>query len=203
MNMTENRTTDVKLTISHSINNPNLTGFRFVFGQEVSPDQIREALQLDYLCYDDVYHLDLDQCIGYHHKNPYIYFMMLNPKEQVIGYINFSPVTDRLYEILRSGEEVDTIIEAKDIVTYRHGNEYSGYFSSICVHPDYRKRGIDRVLIDKLEEMLGALEKQDVRFKRIVADAVSVPGERICSKLGLSFVCETGHGSKIMEKTYG
>ena len=175
-------------------------GCRVLFGKDISEDNIRSALQLDYMCYDDIYHLDVDRCIEYHNKNPYIYIMVVDDSDKAIGYINFSPVIDDIYEVLRKGKCIDTIITANDICIYKPGEAYSFYLSSICVHPDYRKRGIAKLLLSFLDKLEESLKSSDIIIRRIVADAVSKSGEKILKSRGFYEVCRSEHNSMIMEK---
>ncbi len=179
-----------------------LSGFKIIFGKEVSIKNIELALQLDYVSYDNVYYLEQERCVEYHKKNPYIYIMILNPEGNTVGYLNFSPITEELYEILRTGKEIDTIIHSEDIVCYEYGGEYSAYLSSICVHPDYRNKGIAGILLEEFGFLLESLNKSDIKIKRVIADAVSLSGEKICKSMGMNEICVSEHGTKIMEKKY-
>ncbi|WP_034447828.1 GNAT family N-acetyltransferase [Butyrivibrio sp. AE2032] len=189
-----------RVFLPDSLGERNSKGFRVIYGKQVSPQNIRSALEIDYLSYDDLYHLDLERCIEYHKKNPLIYIMAVNDSDEVVGYVNFSPVTDKIYEVMRSGRSVDTIISAEDILAYETGREYSVYFSSVCVRPEYRRKGIAGLLIESLIELLKSIDNEGVYIKRIVADAVTESGERLLSNLGYEVVCLSEHGSKIMEK---
>ena len=180
----------------------SVDGYKYFFGKAVSNEDIKNALEIDYMCYDDLYHLDWESCIAYHRKNPYIYIMASDDSGKIVGYVNFSPVTEAIYETMRSGKSVDTVITADDILEYSSGKEYSVYFSSICVHPDHRNKGISRMMLKCLKDLIGNLEKSDIHIKRVVADAVSEPGERLLSVLGFKMVCTSEHDSKIMERVF-
>ena len=173
-------------------------GYTVIQGPVVTPEQIAELLQLDYAIYDDIYHIEPGICVGYHKKNPYIYIVVLKGNK-VVGYINFSPINDAAYERIRGGE-VDTFLTANDIMEYRSGKEYSVYFSSICVHPEYQHKGIGGIMLNRLHRLVESLEARDIHIKRIVADACTSSGENIAKSNGLSLVTGSNHDSKIMEK---
>ncbi len=173
------------------------SGYTILQGTSVTPEHIAELLQLDYAIYDDLYHIEPGICIGYHKKNPDIYIVALK-ENKVVGYINFSPISDNAYERIRRGE-VDTFLTADDILEYRPGKEYSVYFSSICVHPEYQHKGIAGIMLDRLHKLVESLEARDIHIKRIVADACTRSGENIAKNNGFSLVAGSNHGSKIME----
>ena len=172
-------------------------------GSEITTEHIIGALNIDYICYPEEYHLSEDACIGYYHKNPFIYFIAVDSLGNVVGYINFSPITDNKYEELRSGKYIDTVITKDDILAYEANNKYSVYFSSICVHPQNRKQGVATSLIEELLRFIEELKKQDIEINRIVADAVSDSGYMLLKKLGFSKVRDSSHKTIIMEKVHG
>lgn len=174
--------------------------FRIIFGNEITASDIREALNIDYLCYDDLYHLDWERCVAYHNKNPLIYIMAVDSSRNVVGYTNFSPVTESIYESMKSGKSVDTAITADDIMEFKPGKEYSIYFSSICVHPKYRGLGIAKMLLFSLQKQLDELSGSGIVIKRIVADAVTESGEKLLLSMGFKNVCISEHNSQIMER---
>ena len=173
---------------------------RIIFGKQVTETNIIQALHLDYLSYDEEYHLKPETCFSYHRKNPNIYLMALDEKQgHVVGYINFSPVSRKMYKMLCTGSYFDTIIDEKDIEVYIPGNNYYGYLSSIVVHPDYRKRGIARQLLSELDRFIAWLAvDSDIHFIELVADAVSDVGCYILRRVGFRQKIESMHGTKIM-----
>ena len=179
-------------------NTTDESGYTILQGTSVTPEHIAELLQLDYAIYDDIYHIEPGICIGYHKKNPYIYIVALK-ENKVVGYINFSPISDTAYEKIRGGE-VDTFLTADDIMEYHSGNNYSVYFSSICVHPKYQHKGIGGIMLNRLYRLVGSLEARDVHITRIVSDACSNSGENILKHNGFSLITDSDHSSKIMEK---
>lgn len=70
-----------------------------ITGRQVTREDIREAVVLDTLVYDDIYHVDTAQCEERFDVNPDIYVMAKdNRTNKVIAYVNVSPVTDECYE---------------------------------------------------------------------------------------------------------
>ncbi len=168
---------------------------------EVQKEHIEQALSLDKLAYDDTYHLSLATCLSYFDKNNQIYIMALDKnKNNVLGYINFSPVTEEMYQTIKSGNVIDTAIKESDIVRYVNGVDCWGYMSSIVVHPDHRNRGIAKQMLRLLQKQICALAlNNNIFFKSIIADAVSNLGEYILTEIGYKKVKTSNHDTKIME----
>lgn len=110
-----------------------------ITARQVTKEDIREAVILDTLVYDDIYHVDTTQCEEWFAVNPDIYVMAKdNRTNKVIAYVNVSPVTDECYERLKNGDFIDTGITADMLLSYDMPFPYSVYFSSIVIHPDYQ-----------------------------------------------------------------
>ena len=178
--------------------------YQIIKGKEITRQHVKQALELDFICYNDEYHLDYDKCYGYLDKNNYIYVMLLSD-DKVIGYINFSPINDIAYNRIYHGEK-DNFLTFDEVETYDFSNiesnikkEYNLYFSSIVLHPAYRKKGLSNVLIEGLVNHIKDLQDMGIKIKRILADCVSYEGELMVSKLGLKKIAETSRGTSTYE----
>ena len=174
--------------------------FSILAGKQITYEMIYEAIQLDRISYDDIYQLQVETCYDYFERNNDIYIMALdNGSGHVIGYINFSPVKENVFNELISGNAIDTIISGDDVLPYLDGDSYYGYFSSIVVHPDYRQHGVATQMLQRWSELVFRLAAEnDIYFKKIVADAVSDVGAHLLSELGFSGIRSSTHESKIM-----
>lgn len=177
-----------------------MSSFSIVAGDKITHKMISEAIQLDRLSYDDIYQLQVDTCFEYYARNHDIYIMAVdNETGQVVGYINFSPIRELVYSALVSGSVVDTVIVGDDVLPYESGNYYWGYFSSIVVHPEYRRQGIaTQMLLHWTDLVLRLATIRSIFFQGIVADAVSDVGAYLLSEIGFSFSRPSMHDSTIM-----
>ena len=169
-------------------------------GNRLQESHVLKALSLDYMVYPKEYHLTADDCLDYFHKNPFIYFMAVDTNtNNVVGYINFSPLDTCCYKVLKSGEAIDTIVSGDDVLLYESHKHYYGYFSSIAVHPAYRHKGIARLLLEELFNYLYYLAKEKgIWFDEIIADIISQEGAKLAPKLGFVSISNTSHDSTLM-----
>ena len=174
---------------------------KIIMGDNITNDYIKQALDLDTIVYDDSYRLDLDTCISYHQKNKKIYIMAMNLQDQkIIGYINFSPISEHMYRKLLSGDVRDTIIRDTDIERYTDCSNYWGYMSSIVVHPKMQHRGISKKMCKALGRLLFDLGyDRNIYFNSIIADVVSDIGRHVLCKMGFEEIKFSKHGTQIME----
>ena len=169
-------------------------------GNRINHKMINEAIQLDRISYDDIYQLPVETCYDFFAANSDIYIMALDDEsDDVIGYINFSPVKKSVFNQMVSGSAIDTVITGDDILPYRDGDVYWGYFSSIVVHPAYRCHGIaTQMLLNWADLVYRLASEHNIYFKRIVADAVSDVGAHLLAEIGFSLIRLSEHKSKIM-----
>ena len=173
---------------------------RILEGNKIDHKMISGAIQLDRISYEDMYQLSEDTCFDYYEKNQDIYIMAVDDESgQVVGYINFSPVKSAIYEQLKSGNVIDTVITGEDVLPYQDGTHYLGYFSSIVVHPEYRQHGVaTQMLICWADFVCRMAKNRNIYFNEIVADAISDVGAHLLSEIGFSLVKASKHESKIM-----
>ena len=155
--------------------------YTVIYGEQVTIDDIAEAIMLDKMVYDEEYHVTISQCLAWYNRNSQIYIMVKdNRTRKIVAYVNVSPVTDEYYEKIRSGEFIDSFLPPEAVVGYDFPDTYNLYFSSIVVHPNYQSTTVFLTLFNTLTERFLSLGKNDILIKRIVADAVSEKGEKFC-----------------------
>jgi len=174
---------------------------QIIAGRQVTGEDILAAAYLDRSTYEEEYFLTVETCVGYISKNPYIYTMAVDTATgRIIAYLNFSPVTKAMYETIRSGEVLDTVITPEDIVPYTPDTEIYAYMSSIVVAAEYRGQSIALSLFRHFFRFLRDYTNENrIVIRRIVADAVTEEGYRLAGELGFDYVKDSGHDSKIME----
>ena len=164
----------------------------------ISVEMIREALMLDKKYYLPQYHLSLAQCLGYYAKNDQIYTMLLYD-DHVIGYMNFSPISEEKYDEIATGKSIDTSICAQDICSYEEDHVYSAYLSSIVIDEQYRNNGLGNLLIKILTDKIAELYDKKIFFKRIIADVLNDAGMALARNFGLQALKTTQNNSVLFE----
>jgi len=173
-----------------------------ISGRQITTHDIREAVELDLLVYDDVYHVDTTQCEQWYRVNPDIYVMAKDDiTGKVIAYVNISPVTDECYEKIKRGDFIDTGITADMILSYDMPFPYSVYFSSIVIHPEYQNSNVFMKLLNAIINRFVYLGEHEVYIKRMLADAVTANGEKFCKLFGMNKLKNSNHESILYEIT--
>ena len=173
-----------------------------ITGKQVTIQDITEAVYLDTLVYDDIYHVDTTQCEEWFRVNPDIYVMAKDTKtNHVIAYVNISPVTDECYERIKNGDFIDTGITSDMVLSYDMPFPYNLYFSSIVIHPEYQNTEVFMEIFNAIVDKFIALGKHEVFIKRMIADAVTQNGEKFCKLFGMTKIKGSDHESSLYEVT--
>ncbi|MFA4942584.1 MAG: GNAT family N-acetyltransferase [Patescibacteria group bacterium] len=138
---------------------------------------------------------------GWYAKNPETYVMAKDCKTgEIIGHLLFLPIDDYLFELIKSGNYVDTNITPEHIITYNKPGIYKLYFCVVCVAPLYRQHNISRLMIEAYAKKFRDLKSRGIIFSEVIADAVTLEGVRFCERaLGMRAIQNSAHNSHIMQ----
>ena len=184
--------------------NQKIKDFKYVVVESgcVTKEEIYKALELDRLFYKIPCNeqFDIEKCVSWNKKtNNQIYTMVKDSVSgDIIGYINAAPINNKCYEEIKSGQYPDAEINDNDIVAFEGPNihkHYNLYFASIVI--DTSKDGFIRFknLYDAFLDKLINFTKQNIIISRIIADAVSDEGKRMCMLSGMKKIKDTEHDS--------
>ena len=174
--------------------------YEVLAGVEVKRQDIEEAVELDNLSYPECYRGNVLDCVKWSQANPDIYVMLRDKTTgRIIAYINVMPVTDECYAMIRGGKFIDVSIAPEMILSYDMPLPYCIYFSSIVIHPAYRNTGVFKYLFNAILSRFIELGKNEIFIKKMLADAVSVEGEKFCRLFGMTKLDQSQHGSSLYE----
>lgn len=169
-------------------------------GNQITKQDVFDAIELDRKSYNEIYYVNIEQCLAWFDTNCDIYIMAFSKKtNSLVGYINFSPVTKEFYDDMCNGKIVDTSIKDTDVLPYVDNKEYYAYFSSIIVSQEHRRKGIARTMLEALSNFIVELaDHRNIYFKGIVGDAISDGGRHLLTSYGLKILKTSSHNTTIM-----
>ena len=194
----------IEAPVDDKIDEPgsNERNISIISGRQITNEDIREAVMLDTLVYEDIYRVNTEQCEEWFEANPNIYIMAKDDSTgKIIAYVNVSPVTDECYDRIKRGDFIDTGITADMILSYDMPFPYSVYFSSIVIHPDYQNTEVFMRLFNSIVRLFISLGTHDVFVHRMLADAVTGNGIKFCKLFGMNKVKNSDHNSTLYEIT--
>ena len=174
-------------------------------GKDITEEDIKGALELDRKYYgevlDDSTQFSIEKCMNWFKINNMIYTMIKDKEtNRIMGYINATPVDNQCYEDILQGKYADVNINDDDIEAYSYPGYYNMYFASIVVDKDLHDLTMLRTLCDAFYKKLINLLNNDFIISRVVADAISREGRKMCERFGMKKVSlETNHNSTVYE----
>lgn len=167
--------------------------------QFMTDEDLKQAIALDGESYSAEENVGIfSLCKEWYNKNPLMYTVMKHEGE-VIGYVNFLPLTKDSYEKYKAGEMHDYEIREDDIETYEFDKHYNALLTSIVIKEDYRNGEAIKLLWDGFLDKLSHLKKLGIEIDNVLADCVSKDGEKfVGDRLGFDYITESKDG-KIFE----
>lgn len=182
-------------------NNNHSNYYTIVQNEEVTDDDITQALELDRKIYKipDGEQFDITKCKNWNEKTgQQVYTIIKDPiTKKVVGYINAVPVNDKCYEEIKAGKYADVEINDEDIVAYEYyptrPQKYNLYFASIVVDSkkDLFRRSYE--LYNAFLNKIIIFTQINIIFSRMIADAISDEGKQLCENSGMKKIKDTNH----------
>ena len=145
----------------------------FVIKNFVSLEDVKQMCELDKMVFDKPNQVDFEICKTWYDKNPLIYTAIYD-NHQLIGYINFMPISDQLYNKFITGTFMEQNISPDDILVMESGKEYYTLFSSVVVREDYQNTDAFLLLISNFyRNMKAKLMRENIKIKSTIADCVN------------------------------
>ena len=119
---------------------------------------------------------------------------------KLIGFFTSLPISDELYEKIRSGKFDDTTIPVSDIRQYDIPGFYKLYLCSFCIHPAYNTTTAFKIIYSNFIDFLLALaSEREIFISNIIADGVTQKGANLCESIGMTKVTKSIHNSDVYE----
>lgn len=165
------------------------------------PDAIEQllsdAIAIDSQSYDDDFVGILDKCLAWYEANPEIYTFVTDVRGTVVGYVNAMPVEQGIYETMLGGDFFDNEIDPEAIIRPLFPGEFDLYFCSIGVDKSHRNTNLFRILFDAFVEKMHQWYDDGYIVRRLVSDAVTRDGDKMCNLIGCEKTKKTSHNSWI------
>lgn len=157
-------------------------------------DELKKAIALDKQAYaSESFIGNFEKCKKWLSVCPDIYISLYDNKEMV-GYINFLPLTPKCFTKYKNGEMTDSQIEISDISPY-HKGENLCLFMSIVIDKKYQDGKAVILLTQALLDKINSYAKKGIYIKQMLAECVTDDGRR--------YITKTFNGKKITNGNNG
>lgn len=121
---------------------------------------------------------------------------------KIVGYFALFPVTDELFEDIKSGCFKDNDLDVNGIRRYDIPDFYKLYVACVCVHPNYQNTTAFSRLYNSLIKMMYDLaSEREAYITEIITEASTPQGLKLCKILGLEKLMDTSLATEIYGAT--
>ncbi len=160
---------------------------------------IKSMIELDKSVYQGQDVGTFKQCKQWLSVNRDIYTILLCDNE-VVGYINFMPLTDACYNKFLSGKYKDYELTTDDVLPFKVGNNKC-LFTSIVIHKKYQNTLAVARLWQGFRSKIKTLKQNGIMVSSVVFDCVTDIGEAFANNyINAKYICDS-HNGKIYEGT--
>ena len=159
--------------------------------------EIMEDIEHSYFPNDNI--TPAEEVLKWYQRNDLTCIGVRNGNNEVIASVNILPLNEKtFYDIYNNKMNEADVIDSQ-IETYENNKEYYLYLSSISINKNYRNNYcVITTLLKGCIDLYEVLINRNTKIIKIMADASTEHGEKICKKLlKMDFIIDTSHESKI------
>ena len=177
--------------------------FELIMPGEMKHENFLETDEIDYLVLREDLIASVDTAIEWYDYNYYTYLAIRDQETQKIaGYITVLPITEDTYYQILSGDFMDKEFTADSILQYDFPGLYTVYVASIAVHPQYQNSNAFFELYNATIDLFLELAKErEVYINRMIAEASTKQGEKLCKMLRMKKYCSTTSSTDVYTLT--
>lgn len=140
-----------------------------------------------------------EEVLNWYKKNNLTCIGLRNSNNEIIAFVNILPLNKEVFYDIYEDKINEADVVYNQIEEYEDNKSYYIYLSSISIDKRYRNNYI--VIINLLKgciNILNLLFERNIKIEKVMADASTIHGEKICKKLlKMDYIRNTSHESKI------
>lgn len=139
------------------------------------------------------------EVLNWYEKNNLTCIGVRNSNNKIIASINILPLKKEVFYAIYENKMNEADVKYNQIEEYKYNNSYYIYLSSISIDKRYRNNyKVVTTLLKGSINLFNTLQKGNIKIEKVMADASTIHGEKICKKLlKMDYITDTSHDSKI------
>ena len=140
-----------------------------------------------------------NECLKWYNKNNLTCVGVRNMASKVIASVSILPLKQDIFEDICNNKMNEAEVLASQIEEYEDNKSYYIYLSSISIDENYRNNyKVITTLLKGCTNLFSNLQKKNISISKVMADASTIHGEKICKKLfKMECIKNTSHNSNI------
>ena len=159
--------------------------------------KVMEDIEHSYFPNDNI--TPAEEVLKWYQRNDLTCIGVRNSNNEVIASVNILPLNERTFYDIYNNKMNEADVVSSQIERYESSKEYYLYLSSISINQNYRNNyRVITTLLKGCIDLYKLLTNRNITIIKIMADASTEHGEKICKKLlKMDYVRDTSHNSKI------
>ncbi len=179
---------------------------RYGVKKDLTLEDYREMQGLEADYYTEDYITPAEEAARWAGHNPWA-GVVLTCGNEIVGFLDVLPVGESVFNQIAAGTLNDREMTTEHFLSqemlFQQGGEPRHlFFSCAVVRRDYRGTDALKYLLKAYLDQLHTLLERGVVFQKVAGDCVTEEGERFSRKIGLSYQCESDHGTRIYTGTF-
>lgn len=140
-----------------------------------------------------------EEVLKWYEKNNLTCIGVRNSENKVIACVNVLPLNINVFNAIYENKMNEADVVCSQIEVYEDNKSYLIYLSSISIDKKYRNNyKVITTLLKGCVNLFNLLIKRNIKIEKVMADASTIHGEKICRKLlKMDYIKDTSHESKI------
>ena len=159
--------------------------------------KIMENIEHSYFPNDNI--TPAEEVLKWYQRNDLTCIGVRNSNNEVIASVNILPLNEKTFYDIYNNKMNEADVIDPQIERYEDNKKYYLYLSSISINKNYRNNyRVIKTLLKGCIDLYKLLIDKNIKIIKIMADASTEHGEKICKKLlKMDYIRDTSHNSKI------
>lgn len=139
-----------------------------------------------------------EEVLNWYKKNNLTCIGLRNSNNEIVAFVNILPLNKKVFYDIYEDKINEADVVYNQIEEYEDNKSYNIYLSSISIDKRYRNNyRVITTLLKGCINILNLLFERNIKIEKVMADASTIHGEKICKKLlKMDYIRNTGHESK-------
>ena len=140
-----------------------------------------------------------EEVLNWYKKNNLTCIGLRNSNNEIVAFVNILPLNKKVFYDIYEDKINEADVVYNQIEEYEDNKSYNIYLSSISIDKRYRNNyRVITTLLKGCINILNLLFERNIKIEKVMADASTIHGEKICKKLlKMDYIRNTSHESKI------
>ena len=140
-----------------------------------------------------------EEVLNWYKKNNLTCIGLRNSNNEIVAFVNILPLNKKMFYDIYEDKINEADVVYNQIEEYEDNKSYNIYLSSISIDKRYRNNyRVITTLLKGCINILDLLLERNIKIEKVMADASTIHGEKICKKLlKMDYIRNTSHESKI------